>query len=265
MTLHLAPLTPERFKWVDCPGNPRTLQRLANGLEAWVGGHAKNAKGWYDLYVNATLCIGLNNNQHGISLASLRDRLAGAMVHIRFLHPEVACSAVWEGPGPPWVRYTCPRNNSEALAWADELIGIRTSMHGGGLALRANLETSRRGAQEPARSVEIYLVADVQNESELLAPGTFVDMLLHFNHIFWDGISARMVLGDLLRRLEETWDRSGRPPEEYKWGDEIENLSPPVLDTLATDAYALDSELSQAGEEYARNLMRTRVRNLGTL
>jgi hypothetical protein len=258
VTLNLPPLEPATFRWHPSPTDSHTTQRLAIGTEQWVGIKHENAKGQYDNYLNTTLHLDVS----GLSLARLRSQLAAALVHLRFTHPEVASTAVWEEgkPTPPLIQYTPPADGAAALRWARSCISVRTSPLNG-LAVRAELEKERRAAApEPGPSVSVFIIADAAGEEAPLAQGTKVDVLCRFNHIYWDAMSSRQFVGDLLRRIGEAWGK-GRDPAvpEYRWGDEVANLSEPILDALKVDAEALSDDFNKAREEFITNLINSGV------
>lgn len=249
-------LTPATFRWHTLPSDPRIVQRLANGTEALVGIKNENARGQYDNYLNTTLRIG---NVSSFCLAGLKEELAAALAHVRFQHPEVACTAAWGETGPPHIQYMPPRDNTEALTWARDTIKTRVTPQTG-LVVRTELEMQRRdGVPKSAKSLVIFLIADVADEKTLLAPGTVVDVLMHFNHIYWDGISERMFVGDLLRRFGQRWGGNEPQLPEYKWGDEVANLSEPILDACKVDVGALDNEFDEAREEFIASLINSDV------
>jgi hypothetical protein len=241
------------------------VQRLANGTEAWVGIKDENAKGQYDNYLNTTLRI--VTLPASLSLSGLKEKLALALVHLRYQHPEVACVAVWPADGgpKPHITYTPPKDTAEALAWARGVVSVRAAGMTG-FELRAELvkQRARKAVPEPAPSVALFLVAGVTDETTVLKPGTRVDLLVHFNHIYWDGVSGRMFVGELLRRLGDT---VGKDVEEifsnahYRWGDEVTNLSEPILDACEVDVESLtdDVQFKEARDEFLAKLMASSV------
>ncbi len=253
-TLNLPPLKPATFRWHSSPADLHTTQRLGVGTEQWVGIKHENSKGQYDNYLNTTLQVDVS----GLSLARLSSHLAAALVHIRFVHPEVASTATWdEGvPTPPRIQYTPPANSDAALSWARSCISVRTTPLNG-LAVRAELEKERRAAvPKSGRSVILFIIADTADEDTPLVQGTKVDILCRFNHIHWDAMSSRQFVGDLLRRIGEVWGQITDPiAPEYKWGDEVANLSEPLLDALKIDVEGLGEDFDKAREEFISSLI----------
>ena len=139
--------------------------------------------------------------------------------------------------------------------WARGTIETRVTSQSG-LALQTELEKERREAiSTPAQSLMLYLIANVTDENTPLAPGTVVDLLMHLNHIYWDGISGRTCVGDLLRRLGQRWGGDAQGLSEYKWGDEVANLSEPILDACKVDVAALGDEFNEARAEFITSLI----------
>ena len=257
-TLNIPALEPATFRWHSSPADSRTTQRLAIGTEQWVGIKHENAKGQYDNYLNTTLQVDVS----GLSLMHLKIQLAAALVHLRFSHPEVASTAVWEEgkPTPPLIKYTPPADGAAALRWAQSCISVRTSPLNG-LGVRADLEKERRAAApKSSRSVSVYIIGDLASEETPLARGTKVDVLCCFNHIYWDAMSSRQFVGDLLRQVGNMWDPDmDSPTAEYRWGHEVANLSRPILDALKVDVEALGDDFNKAREEFITSLIKSGV------
>ncbi len=258
VTLNLPPLQPATFRWHPSLADVRTTQRLGVGTEQWVGIKHEHSKGQYDNYLNTTLQVDVS----GLSLTLLRSHLAAALVHLRFIHPEVASTAVWnEGiPTPPLIQYTPPANGHAALEWARSCISVRTTPMNG-IAVRRELEMERRAATpKSGKSVIVIIVADTADEDIPLAQGTKVDVLFRFNHIHWDAMSSRQFVGDLLRRIGEAWGQGTQPiVAEYSWGDEVANLGTPLLDALKVDVEALGDDFDKAREEFITSLINSGV------
>ena len=257
-TLNIPPLKPATFRWHSSPGDSHITQRLAIGTEQWVGIKHENAKGQYDNYLNTTLHLDVS----GVSLTRFSIQLAAALVSLRFSHPEVASTAVWEvgKPTPPLIQYTPPADSAAALRWARSCISVWTSPLNG-LAVRAELERDRRAtAPMSGRSVSVFIIGDQVGEEAPLAKGTKIDVLCRFNHIFWDVMSSRQFVGDLLRRVGDMWDVDvDSPIAECEWGHEVANLSKPILDTLKIDVEALGDNFNQAQEEFITSLIKSGV------
>ncbi|KAK1522666.1 hypothetical protein CPAR01_14209 [Colletotrichum paranaense] len=249
-------LDPASFRWHPSPDDPRAVRRLGLGTEAWVGLRGPNSRGQYDNYLNTTLRI----EAADLSLAGLARHLADALVHLRFHHPEVACTTAWASEyGPPHIIYTPPMCDAEALRWARAAVTARSTSQTG---LQVAAQIGKQRQIDLAKSlppVTLVVVADVQNEEALLAAGARVDVLGVFNHIHWDSISARVFVGDLLRRLGEQLcaSKAETASSQYAWGSEIANLNVPVLDACKVDVGALGEDYKKTRDEFIAALLKS--------
>jgi hypothetical protein len=267
----LPPLEAAPDRWQRSPTTPGSVRRLANGTEAWVGLREENARGQFDNYLLASMRLGPvqppSPTSALVSLATLKEHLSAALVELRFRHPEVACTASWKGAGPPHVEYTAPASNAEALAWARGAIRVVADGTGRRELWREEKEKLVRArlrmqVARPAASVTWHLLAPVDDEHAPLPPGVAVDLLGHFNHIFWDGISERACMGDLLRGLGRSWELVGEALlPEHAWGEEIANLAVPILDALPLDVSLLGDDFAETRDEFLSSLLRSSVRS----
>jgi hypothetical protein len=249
-------LSPEKHRWERSKTNPRVMQRRGLGAEAIVGMKRSNLNGQYDLYILATLCAVDIPTATALSLSYLKEKLEIALLAIRFEYPDSACTATWDDQVPPIIQYESPENDEDALAWAKDAVHVRTTSQTG-FDVRTEIEERRQvvGSDvNPAKAVSIYLVADVMTEDTQLSPETTVDMLLHMNHVFWDGISARMFTGDLLRQLSQRIGATEQKQSKYPWGEEIANLSVPLLDALRIDINSLGDQFNITSDQYVKAL-----------
>jgi hypothetical protein len=164
-------LNPSRYRWHPSPSRPRTVQRLANGTETWVGIKSENAKGQYDFYINTALRMNsvwisrqgalppLASPIKSLSLSGLAERFAVALLQIE--HDEIACEAVWpDEAGPPWITCIAPGTTGEALERARGMVETRVGkIDGFGLRGEVEKERRRKDVAEPAPSDECEIVA----------------------------------------------------------------------------------------------------------
>ncbi|KAG9652317.1 putative trichothecene 15-O-acetyltransferase, partial [Aureobasidium melanogenum] len=85
----------------------------------------------------------------------------------------------------------------------------------------------------------------------LITEGSSLEILVHFNHIYWDGISARLFVGHLLNSIGKDLERA-----QYDWGSEIENLSAPILDSLRIDPQILGKDYEDSLEEFVSTMFK---------
>ena len=254
----LPTLSPEKYRWEKSKTDARIRQRRGNGAEAIVGMKDSNLKGQYDIYLLTTLCTYDVSTTMALSLSILKEKLQAALLDVRFQHPDIACTAVWDDQVAPLIQYTPPENNEDALTWAQDTIQIHAGPQTG-LDVRIEIEKRRRfSGCKPTKSVSIYIIADVVNEKTALAPGTVVDVLIHMNHLYWDGISAWMFAGDLLRTLNQNFGVEQKV-SQYNWGEEIAHLGVPALDALNIDIGSLDDDFDAARDKYIRGLLSSHV------
>lgn len=253
-------LVPTTYRWHKSTTHPRTIQRRAIGTEQWVGIRDQNHKGQYDNFLNATLEV-QDQDTISLSLASLKSAIAAALLELRFEHPESAGTAIWDDQGPI-VQYTPPENDSEARAWADAAIELWPTAQTG-FGVRKEIGRRRKAPGSAfaghAKSLAVHVVADVPAEDTRLDPGAKVDILLHMNHIFWDGISSRMFLGDLLRKVGP-YLNGKQELKQFTWGDEINNVSEPILDASRVDVSSLGEDFDKARAEFVQSLFDFAVR-----
>lgn len=250
-------LEPPKYRWTISPTDG-SARRLAIGTEQWVGIKHENAKGQYDNYMSTTLKL----NSPALNLEGLRRYVISALIHLRYQHPEVAATAVWEAgkPTPPNIVYT-PPSASEAQAWAADTVSLRTSSLDGH-ALRAEQERLRTFSPQHGQSVTILLSADIASPEAPMPKDASVIMLCRFNHIFWDAMSSRQFVGDLLRHVGASWIKKEDPAEAariYSWGEETRNLAEPLLDALKIDVESLGRDYDTAADEFLAELMKSGV------
>jgi hypothetical protein len=236
-------IEPVHYRWEAVLDASGSVQRRGNGTENWVGLRKENAKGQYDLHILIKTEL-----HQSTSLAALKNRLIPGLLKQRFQHPNIACKALWDDQFGPLIRYTPPANEFEATRWAQQSIELRATQQSGH-DLRREIVAKRKSQNKSSKSFTVYMVGDVVDCDEPLTSGFELEILIHFNHIYWDGISARKFVGDLLRDL-------GQDDEQirYEWGQEIKNLSKPLLDTLKINIETLDNEYGDSLEEFLASM-----------
>nr|G0KYB1.1 RecName: Full=Trichothecene O-acetyltransferase TRI3; AltName: Full=Trichothecene biosynthesis cluster protein 3 [Trichoderma arundinaceum]CAY87361.1 putative trichothecene 15-O-acetyltransferase [Trichoderma arundinaceum] len=253
----LPKLSPEKHRWEKSNVDPRVLQRRGIGSEAIVGMERSNRRGQYDLYLLATLRTAHVSTSTPLSLLYLKEKLELALLVMRFEHPECACTVTWDDQVPPIIQYASPQNDEEALMWAKSSVHIRTTSQTG-FDVRYEIEGKRQDLDqdnmEPSRPIVIYLISNVTNGDAQLTSGATVDVLLHMNHLFWDGISARMFTGDLFRELNKLINSNEQELPKLQWGTEASNLSAPVLDALKINIEELREEFEAASNQFVKAL-----------
>lgn len=254
---NLPRLEPAKYRWIISAAD-KSARRLAIGTEQWVGIKHENEKGQYDNYLSTTLRL----SSSGPSLEDLHRYVASALIHLRYQHPEVAATAVWEAdqPTPPTIVYT-PPSIEEAQAWAADTVLLCTSSLDGH-ALRIKQERLRASNPHHGNSVSVLLSADVESPHALITENIRIVMLCRFNHIFWDAMSSRQFVGDLLRQVGVSWTKKEDPTEVaklYSWGEEAKYLAEPLLDSLKIDVESLGQDYEAAADSFLAELMKSAV------
>ncbi|THY33589.1 15-O-acetyltransferase Tri3 [Aureobasidium pullulans] len=234
---------PVKYRWQALSDGSASVQRRGNGTENWVGLRRENAQGQYDLHILVKTEL-----HKPTSLASLKERLVNGLLKQRFEHPNIACKAVWDDQFGPLIRYTPPANDTEATEWAQESIELFATPQSGH-DLRREIVAQRKSQNKSSKSFTVYMLGNVTHYDQPLEAGTELEILTNFNHIHWDGISARQFVGDLICNLGQEHENA-----EYGWGQEIDRLSPPLLDALKVNTQTLGTDYGDSLEEFLTSM-----------
>lgn len=238
-------IEPAKYRWHKVQDTSGSVQRRGNGTENWVGLCKENARGQYDLHILVKATI-----QHPLTLATLKQRLVHGLIKERFEHPDIACKAFWDDQFGPLIRYTPPSSNEEAVCWAQQSVQVRATSQTG-MELRRNIVSKRKSQNRPSASFTVYVLSNVPDTDTLMIKNSSLEMLVHFNHIYWDGISARRFVGHVLRSVGQDLEHA-----QYRWGKEIDNLSPPVLDSLKINPQTLGKDYEDSLEEFVSTMFK---------
>lgn len=254
----LPALAPKAHRWEKSKGNARSVQRRGVGAEAIVGLEGQNRRGQYDLYMVATLETAISTTAAAfLTLAHLKESFERSLLTARFQHPECAATVSWDEHVSAIISYQSPENDDAALAWAKSCVHVRPNAKSAyDLWGELEMERSANHVTIPSKSFEVFLLADVPHHDTHIPAGTAVNVLIHTNHLFWDGISCRMFVGDLFRILSDFIGRpSGQGVPKHNWGQEVKNLSPPILDSLSINVETLGTEFDGKCKEYTSALV----------
>ena len=254
----LPALAPKAHRWEKSNTNEHGIQRRSVGAEAIVGLEGHNRRGQYDLYMVATLETVIPiTSATVLTLAHLKEKFELALLAARFQHPECAATVSWDEHVSAIISYQPPKNNVAALAWAKDCIHIQpTAKSAYDVWGELEMERSANNVIIPSKSFEVFLLANVPHQDARIPAGAAVDVLIHTNHLFWDGISCRMFVGDLLRSLRDFLSLPvGQSAPKLNWGQEVKNLCPPILDSLSIDVETLGTEFDNKCKEYTSALV----------
>jgi hypothetical protein len=253
-------LSPEAFRWERSKTNPKVLQRRANGIEAVVGPRHRNYRGENDPWLIKTLSVCDTPTAKTLSLSLLKKKLEATLLELRFQHPDLGFTPFWDDQVIPLIQYTPPKSNEEAFAWAQNAVHVHATpltAH----ELRIEIQTKRNVIdKKPADSIAVHVIADVIDDNAHLTPGSTLYLMMHMNHLYWDGIGCVMFGGDLLRGLGR--NLSIEPTLKFSWGEETKRLPVPILDTLRHGMESAGESFYKGCEEYDQGFIDVSVSSL---
>lgn len=247
----IPPLVAAEYDWQTSPTDSTVHQRRAIGAENIVGLEKSNAAGANDLYLISSVQFTDSN----LTLSKLKEKVERALVKHRYEHPEIAQTGLWEeGQLSALIQYKPLKSNEEALTWAQGIVHVRAGKETG-LEIRTEHEIKR--FQEKTGSAKAVVVDIVAPVDGLDAPlgSTNVEFVFHSNHLYFDGISKRIFVGDFFRYLADT---DGELPD-LKWGEEVKNLGAPVLSLLKDGTPTSGPEYDATFGQYVGGAMRALV------
>lgn len=130
-------------------------------------------------------------------------------------------------------------------------IGTETGLH-----IRDQIQAEKQGNEAP-KPLDIYLVASISNIDATLG-NTKVELVFRTNHLSSDGISIRLVVGDILRMLGSS--TLSDDIRNISWGDEHKNLGPPLLSVLSDNQATSGQEFETSSASYMESVRRIMVR-----
>lgn len=241
----LPTLDASEYRWHPSPADSSVMQRKANGVESLVGIKQVNANGGYDFYQNIVLRV---CDISALSLSKFKKAMAASLLESRFENPSISCYGFWgqnKNLYTPHIQYKSFQNDAEAQHWVNgAIVALATTKTCEELRAERNNKRRESKVQKHANSLDIFIVADVDCEDAILAPGAKIEIMSLFNHLIWDG-KGRYFAGQLVQRTCKILD-SGKENSmpSYTWGQEMTKLDPPLLDVLEV---GLDS----VGPDYA--------------
>ncbi|KAM0304499.1 hypothetical protein ACHAPM_002597 [Fusarium culmorum] len=250
----LPPLVPALYRWESTGAHK--VQRRCVGAEAIVGLEEKNRKSLYDLFI-ATPLRNVAPASTSLTLRNLKDMFELALVEGRFEHPECACTVSWDDQVAAIISYESPESDEAVRDWARGCVHVQPTTKSA-IDLWTEIEEGRAAGLDSALSkpMELFLLSDVPTDSTPIPQGATVDILFHSNHVFWDGIACRKFIGDLFRLVGNHIGLSdSAETSKIQWGQEIKNLSPPVVDSLKLDISTLGTEFDDKCTEYTGALV----------
>lgn len=149
---------------------------------------------------------------------------------IRSQHPEVAHTVLWDEAGVTWIQSQVTHDQAQLNTWAWSTMAVETSNHSAEDI--CNVVEKQCWVESPveAKSVAIFMAASIDSIESVLG-NTTVQFLFHVNHLYFDGISIDLLVGDFVHTLgAQLSARDNDRSSTVNSGPD--NLSPPVLDIL---------------------------------
>lgn len=248
--LRLPPLVARNHEWRVSQHDPEILERRAVGAEVPNGTGELTRAGANDLYIWATVRF----KEPSTTLTALREKLREVLILLRSQHPEIGCTYRWDGDNNPFILYRSLKDLHEAASWADHILHVRIGTETG-LHIRDQIQAEKQGNEAP-KPLDIYLVASISNIDATLG-NTKVELVFRTNHLSSDGISIRLVVGDILRMLGSS--TLSDDIRNISWGDEHKNLGPPLLSVLCDNQATSGQEFETSSASYMESVRRIMV------
>ncbi|OKL63819.1 hypothetical protein UA08_01099 [Talaromyces atroroseus] len=250
----MPPLVIDDYNWKTSKTDASVRERRVNGAEAIVGDKQLNAAGSLDLYLISSVRFA----NASLTLSQLKAKLERVLVKLRFEHPEIGQTVLWEEDHVlPLIQYKPLKSSEDALAWARKLVRVRASTQTG-FDIRTETEVKRHqeGGINPALPIDIDIVAPVSGLDAALGL-VDVEFVFHSNHLYVDGISKRMLVNDIFSYLgdEISASSTGELPV-FKWGEEVQNLGAPVLTLLKAGIQLCGPSFDEATRKHLENAIK---------
>lgn len=220
-------IRPEEYKWKQSNTDPALWQRRACGVEAVIAIEASKQQGHSGLFFSAK--VQLWSDSHNLS--NVTEAARCAWLKLRLKHPEIACFPGYDRQQKGLIQYRAPQDHQEANQWAEKTIIVKAS-HGTPLAIPDSLTTTRKDAVSGFYAVTVHITASVESESVPLGE-TELHFLFHANHLFFDGIGLRQLIGIFFNILAQTLSSDlPRGLKPLAWQNSAQNLSSAVIELM---------------------------------
>lgn len=253
--LRLPPLVAGNHEWRVSQHDPGILERRAIGAEVPNGTGELTRAGANDLYIWATVQF----KDPNITLIALQEKMKEVLILLRSQHPEIGCTYRWDGDNNPFIQYRSLKDLNEAASWADHILHVRIGNEIG-LQIRDQIQAEKQENEVP-KPLDIYLVASISEIGATLGNAK-VELVFRTNHLSSDGISIRLVVGDILRILGSS--TLSDDLRNISWGDEHKNLGPPLLSVLGDNQATSGQEFETSSASYMESVRRIMVRIIST-
>jgi len=245
----------DEYRWKQPESQPGLWQRRACGAEAIVGVESRNKRGENDLFVSAT--VQLKDGKH--SLKGVQQAAQRAWLVLRCQQPQIACSVAHDGQIKCLIQYRAPKDNQEAQEWAERTIVAEASERSPLDVRDAHVKSLLTSGPKSADATTIDISASVTDLDSLVGDAE-ISFVFHSNHIYYDGIGLREMIGAFFRGLAIALGRDNlTSPAKIDWEKSAQNLNPAYAELLRSDQQISGPSFDDALKDQLGGMMRMMV------
>jgi hypothetical protein len=210
----------DQYIWKPDGADPKVWQRRGCGTEAIVGRESENNYGAFDIYLFVSLALGKD-----LSLATFKKAATEAMVHLRANFPQIALTLQRDDDFKPILRHVPPKDGKAAVEWAESHV-IWDTTGRSTIQIRQSIEGERALKPSPLDAMTVYF--SVPKDISTFSEGQEVELLIVYNHIFFDGSGTRFAAHKFCEYLAEIIAGKSALGEiaSIKWDETNKGLSP---------------------------------------
>jgi hypothetical protein len=251
-------LDPQKYQWRQSETDPLIWKRPVCGVEALVSARTPTQTGAFDFYFSVTVQI----HSSDINLEELEYAIRSVWRETRIKHPDVALSPAWNAAEQCFLEHRAPQSEAEMTAWLDNTVFVEASKRAA-MEIRAGIEEIRSVLMPPQASpaVSIHMAAPVSDKSSKVKE-EYLTFLFIFNHLPFDGIGARILIGNFFRDLGAQLTKETRQLVPNLSGRAEERLTPAPLLVLAPGEEISGPKFCSAFQGIASGLMSIQVGSL---
>ncbi len=251
----LPPINLDEYRWKQSETEPGLWQRRACGAEAIVGIESHNKRGENDLFTSATVQLSNGN----LTLKQVQQAAQRAWLVLRSKHPQIACSVAHDGQVKCLVQYRAPKDDKEAQGWAERTVIAKASKRGHLDVRDVYIKDLLANGPKSADATTIHIAASVP-ELESPLQDAEVSFVFHSNHLYYDGIGLREMIGAFFRDLAIELGRdSSVPAEKVNWEKSVQNLTPACAELLGSGQEISGPSFDDALKDQLGSIMRVMV------
>ncbi|KAH0543429.1 hypothetical protein FGG08_002287 [Glutinoglossum americanum] len=241
------PIDTSRYQWQQSKTDPQQWQREVCGSEGPVGVDEIQARGEYNLFVGGSASLTMPT---GITLNDIEASAKKVLRRFRHQRPEVALNLTRDEKDTCIIQYKPPKDEDEVHAWLQRCVQVEVGSH-----TNEDLRHALAGKQA-LDAVTLYVVGHAASISDPLENG--FDFLFLLNHLYFDGISVKILAGRFFEQLaEELSCAKADKLETIDWASGVGNLPVPYVNLLAADQKISGPEFDKALKSHVKGLLDT--------